>query len=146
MNKINRFLLPAAAIFFFCGCTEDFLSDTVNAGNTIIVGRMVESPHSRTCIGTDGTSDVSIYWSPADSIGVYGEKSKSVLFVNRNTVASAEGEFVGYLSSSAPLYAYYPYNKENAGADYTSLKGNLPLVHWQSAGRLQSRCSAKFSI
>lgn len=114
MNIINKFLLPAAAVLFFCGCTEEFISDTEVVGNTTIVGRMTETPHTRTCIGNDGTSDVSIYWSPTDSIGVYGERSKNVLFVNRNTVASAEGQFVGYLSSTTPLYAYYPYNKENA--------------------------------
>ena len=139
MNEIKKFLLPAAAMFIFSGCTEEFLSDTEVMGNTTIVGRMAEKSQTRTCIGSDGTSDVSIYWSPADSIGVYGERSKNVLFVNRNTVASAEGQFVGYLSSSAPLYAYYPYSKENAGADYTSLKGNLPLVRYfdMSTGSLQ---------
>ena len=97
MNEIKKFLLPAAAMFIFSGCTEEFLSDTEVMGNTTIVGRMAEKSQTRTCIGSDGTSDVSIYWSPADSIGVYGERSKNVLFVNRNTVASAEGQFVGYL-------------------------------------------------
>ncbi|WP_300796774.1 hypothetical protein, partial [uncultured Bacteroides sp.] len=97
MNKINKFLLPAAAGIFLCGCTEEFLSDNTEVmGNTTIVGRMAEKSQTRTCIGSDGTSDVNIHWSPADSIGVYGERSKNVLFVNRNTVASAEGQFVGY--------------------------------------------------
>lgn len=139
MNKIKKLLLPAAAMLLFCGCTEDFLSETADAGNTTIVGRMVEKSQTRTCIGTDGTSEVNIHWSPADSIGVYGETAKNVLFVNQNTTASSEGLFAGYLSSSAPLYAYYPYNKENAGADYTSLKGYLPLVqHFDmTTGRLQ---------
>ena len=138
MNKIKKLLFPAAAMLFFCGCTEEFISDTEVVGNTTIVGRMAERPHTRTCIGADGTSDVSIYWMPADSIGVYGATAKNVLFVNQNTTASAEGHFAGYLTSTTPLYAYYPYNKENAGADYTSLKGNLPLVqHFDmSTGRL----------
>lgn len=138
MNKIKKLLLPAAAMFIFSGCTEEFISDTEVVGNTTIVGRMAERPHTRTCIGADGTSDVSIYWMPADSIGVYGATAKNVLFVNQNTTASAEGHFAGYLTSTTPLYAYYPYNKENAGADYTSLKGNLPLVqHFDmSTGRL----------
>lgn len=139
MNKIKKLLFPAAAMLFFCGCTEEFISDTEVVGNTTIVARMAETPHTRTCIGNDGTSDVSIYWMPADNIGVYGETAKNVLFVNRNTVASAEGQFSGYLSSTAPLYAYYPYNKENAGVDYTSLRGNLPLVQNfdMSTGSLQ---------
>ena len=68
MNEIKKFLLPAAAMFIFSGCTEEFLSDTEVMGNTTIVGRMAEKSQTRTCIGSDGTSDVSIYWSPADSI------------------------------------------------------------------------------
>ena len=82
MNKIKKLLLPAAAMLFFCGCTEDFLSETADAGNTTIVGRMAGNSQTRTCIGTDGTSEVSIHWSPADSIGVYGEIAKNVLFLS----------------------------------------------------------------
>ena len=38
MNKIKKFLLPAAAGIFLCGCTEEFLFDTEVMGNTTIVG------------------------------------------------------------------------------------------------------------
>ena len=139
MNKIKKLLFLAAAGVFLCGCTEEFLSDAEGGYSTTIVARMAETPHARTCIGADETSDVSIYWSPTDSIGVYETTAKNALFVNQNTAASAEGLFAGYLSSNAPLYAYYPYNKENAGVDYTSLKGHLPLVQYfdMVTGRLQ---------
>ena len=48
MNKIKKFLLPAAAGIFLCGCTEEFLSDTEVMGNTTIVGRMAEKSQTRT--------------------------------------------------------------------------------------------------
>lgn len=140
MNKINRLLLPAAAGIFLCGCTEEFPSEAEGGGNTAILARMVETPRSRTCIGSDGASEVSIHWSPSDSIGVYGTTAKNALFVNRNATASADGLFGGYLAASqTPLYAYYPYDAGNASAGYTSLKGNLPLVQYfdMATGKLQ---------
>ena len=73
------------------------------------------------------TDATYFYWSPKESVGVYGSRTKNAKFTTTNTTPSQTITLKGSLSwFDSPKYTYYPYSSENSSNAYTAVKSTLP--------------------
>lgn len=73
------------------------------------------------------TDATYFYWSPKESVGVYGSRTKNAKFTTTNTTPAQNISLKGSLSwFDSPKYTYYPYNSANGSNPYTAVKSTLP--------------------
>lgn len=116
-------------------CSEtDWMTDDGYCGETITatIVEPMDKAQSRTCIDMDNTGNgyLGILWQQNDSIGVFGDGStRNSVFRNLASGNVATTDFSGTMNGGdKPWRAYYPYSSENAGADVTALKGEVPGI------------------
>lgn len=127
----------AAQILF--SCSKDELSYSESSEGQIIA--RIAQPATRTAMGdaVDGTNAVGIVWTDGDKIGVFdasGTSQKCYAKVGQGTAATAAFAASGTTAFDKPVYAYYPYNEDNASNDMHSLVGELPSVQNVDDGAL----------
>ena len=85
-----------------------------------------EDDDTRVSVGEE-TNATYFYWSPKESVGVYGSRTKNAKFTTTNTSPSQTITLKGSLSwFDSPKYTYYPYNSANGSNPYTAVKSTLP--------------------
>ena len=123
-------VLLAAQILYSCSEDEAGYGD-FNHGQ--IVAHIMQPPTTRTAVGdaVEGTNAVGIEWTDGDEIGVFdasGALQKRYAKVGQGTVPTASFSASGTTAFSTPVYAYYPYDEDNASHNVRSLTGTLPDV------------------
>ena len=97
----------------------------------------VEEKASQNIVATVVDNGTSVKWAKTDAVGVYTDESES----NVKYTTSSAGATVTFTATTevkgAPMYAYYPYNANNASKKATGLAGSLPAD--QKAGAVNYR-------
>lgn len=89
-------------------------------------GLLEEDPDTRVTVGEE-TDATYFYWSPKESVGVYGSRTKNAKFTTTNTAPAQTITLKGSLSLfDSPKYTYYPYNSANGSNPYTAVVSSLP--------------------
>ena len=131
-------VLLAAQILYSCSEDEAGYGD-FNHGQ--IVAHIMQPPTTRTAVGdaVEGTNAVGIEWTDDDEIGVFdasGALQKRYAKVGQGTVPTASFSASGTTAFSTPVYAYYPYDEDNASHNVRSLTGTLPDVQSMDGDKL----------
>lgn len=131
-------ILLAAQILF--SCSDDESGYTVS-DYAQIVAHIDQPATTRTAVGDDveGTNAVGIEWTDGDEIGVFdvsGAAQKRYAKVGQGTVPTASFAASGTTAFDSPVYAYYPYDEDNASHNVRSLTGTLPAVQNMDEGKL----------
>ena len=131
-------ILLAAQILF--SCSDDESGYTVS-DYAQIVAHIDQPATTRTAVGDDveGTNAVGIEWTDGDEIGVFdasGALQKRYAKVGQGTVPTASFSASGTTAFSTPVYAYYPYDEDNASHNVRSLTGTLPDVQSMDGDKL----------
>lgn len=129
MKSVYTYLVASASALLLASCADDTFNQGLPNGSCTITAELGgdEDTQSRTCVDVatyDNPKFVGLLWTAGDSIGVYSNETKNALFRNTSQFASRKTDFNGDLSG-APLYAYYPFLKENAGRDAGDLIGEV---------------------
>ena len=89
-------------------------------------GPVESDPDTKVSVGEE-TSATYFYWSPKESVGVYGNRTKNAKFTTTNTSPSRTISLKGSLSwGDKPKYTYYPYSTANNSYAYTAVRSTLP--------------------
>lgn len=148
MEKMKYKVHALAALLLLCvggvtSCSDLDALSKAEKGNTVIKAYIEQAVITRTSVDeNDKDGETGICWSPADSIGVYSQSDQNALFISQNIVNAGEAEFSGTLQGS-PLYAYYPYKKENNGVSLNQVKGEIPIVQTYSSTERRLQCDHK---
>ena len=116
------------------GCIKENFSGTEHmVPEGAILASLDENPMTRVCIDPDtpetgGT--ISYYWTPEDEIGVFTDADENnICYYNTEPYDNVKS--VKFYPSTdvygLPEFAYFPYS-EDAGTDYTAVKGNVPII------------------
>ena len=135
--RTNLLSLLLGTSLFMISCNETkIIEHTVHSKK--IVAKITNSVSSRTCIGTSDNESALVLWNAEDTIGVYGSTSQNVYYINQTDKVS-QATFSGNMSDE-PLYAYYPYSKQNSNVAYTAVTGEIPSIQTYDInnGKLQS--------
>ena len=97
----------------------------------------VEEKASQNIVATVVDNGTSVKWAKTDAVGVYTDESEN----NVKYTTSSAGATVTFTATTevkgAPMYAYYPYEANNASKKATGLVGSLPAD--QKAGATNYR-------
>ena len=97
----------------------------------------VEEKASQKIVATVVDNGTSVKWAKTDAVGVYTDESEN----NVKYTTTSAGATVTFTATTevkgAPMYAYYPYNANNASKKATGLAGSLPTD--QKAGAVNYR-------
>lgn len=133
--KHNQKRFPAIAMLLFAtmGCINEKLSEPEG---TVIVATLDETseelPETRVSISEEtlpNAGKIYYYWNPGDEIGVFTDVLSEGNLCFRNTETQKNVKTATFSSlykvTGTPTFAYYPYS-ENAGTDYSAVKGQIP--------------------
>lgn len=128
MKRVYIYLTALQALVMGA-CADTTVDPGLTAGSCTITAEIDsdETSQSRTCVDVatqDNPDFTGILWTEGDSIGVYSNATKNALFRNTQQTPARKTDFSGDISG-APLYAYHPYQKENAGRDAGDLTGEV---------------------
>lgn len=145
MNRISIKLAgitAAAMVIAMAPACSDELYDAANpAANTRIVATIDNGVVSRSSVDPENytSGDVGMLWDPNDSIGVVTSVSANVPFANESASSVKNTVFAGTLQSGETVtYAYYPYDRRNADASATALRGTLPAgQRWDASHSIE---------
>ena len=97
----------------------------------------VEEQASQNIVATVVDNGTSVKWAKTDAVGVYTDESEN----NVKYTTTSAGATVTFTATTevkgAPMYAYYPYDANNASKKATGLAGSLPTD--QKAGATNYR-------
>lgn len=130
---MNRFLWICAATLALSACVQKLDEPVVEEmaefeieATSLTQAFIEEDDDTRVSVG-DETNATYFYWSPKESVGVYGSRTKNAKFTTTNTSPSQTITLKGSLSwFDSPKYTYYPYNSANGSNPYTAVKSTLP--------------------
>ena len=118
------FLMLAAGIAV--GCTEEMVDPSEFGEKTIWAVMDEGDVETRTCVSDDKGDFFGVLWCKGDAIGVYSASgTENAKFDAQIEEPAGKAAFKGNFAGT-PAYAYYPYNEANA--DNSTIKGNLPLA------------------
>lgn len=137
------------AILAMASCSDDLRFGIDSPANAVITAVMEEpASETRTCIDMSDTGNgyLGLLWTPGDCIGAFTKEGDSnVVFNSTCTENAAKCDFTGNIPSGhTPIWAYYPYNEENAGASYTDLKGRVEAEQPFEMGTGKLSCDYKY--
>lgn len=130
----HRFILTcAAAALTLNACVQKLDEPSVEemqefeiTALNLTEGFLEADADTKVTVGEE-TDATYFYWSPKESVGVYGSRTKNAKFTTTNTAPSQAISLKGSLSwFDSPKYTYYPYNSANGSNPYTSVKSTLP--------------------
>ena len=130
---MNRFLWICAATLALSACVQKLDEPVVEEmaefeieATSLTQAFIEEDDDTRVSVGEE-TNATYFYWSPKESVGVYGSRTKNAKFTTTNTSPSQTITLKGSLSwFDSPKYTYYPYNSANGSNPYTAVKSTLP--------------------
>lgn len=130
---MNRFLWICAATLALSACVQKLDEPVVEEmaefeieATSLTQALIEEDDDTRVSVGEE-TNATYFYWSPKESVGVYGSRTKNAKFTTTNTSPSQTITLKGSLSwFDSPKYTYYPYNSANGSNPYTAVKSTLP--------------------
>lgn len=130
-RKWSAATLAAVAALLGCGCSD--LQIVKPTESVRIEATMAEPVETRTCIDATNIGakkSLPMKWTPGDALGVYTANDKNVKYTNSDQI---NNRLVGAFATvsdvqEVPQAAYYPYDSNNDGRDYTALTGNVPSV------------------
>lgn len=130
---MNRFLWICAATLALSACVQKLDEPVVEEmaefeieATSLTQAFIEEDDDTRVSVGEE-TNATYFYWSPKESVGVYGSRTKNAKFTTTNTSPSQTITLKGSLSwFDSPKYTYYPYNSANGSNPYTAVKSELP--------------------
>lgn len=133
MRTKRLILTCAAAVLTMTACVEKMDQPSVEemeqfeiTALNLTEGLLEADPDTRVTVGEE-TGATYFYWSPKESVGVYGSRTKNAKFTTTNTAPAQTITLKGSLSLfDSPKYTYYPYNSANGSNPYTAVVSNLP--------------------
>ncbi len=125
---MNKNLIAAAVLSLpvLVAC-ENRDPEAMPSGELTLITATISDAETTTRSAIDPTEyaggHVGILWTPEDIVGVYSTDDKNIPFRNQSETAAGRTQFAGECAS--PLYAYYPWLRENDGSPREAVKGHL---------------------